>query len=142
MGSCTVSLRLALLGTHCTACKLHKFFIVPARLAECECMHACMFFLSRDGVHGLHHAHAQDVEWSYPRLDHFIATTSEDAKHGSIHNFNVGAFANHWHGDYTLKIRPGTWAHVFHTAYDDFLQGKTTNMFGEKYDRSVCGGSS
>ncbi|CAG8646266.1 13557_t:CDS:1 [Funneliformis mosseae] len=45
--------------------------------------------------------------------------------------FFRGAFAYHWHNNWSTDLNPNCWMGVMQTAYDSFLNGTQTNIYGE-----------
>ncbi|RIA91352.1 hypothetical protein C1645_767628 [Glomus cerebriforme] len=46
-------------------------------------------------------------------------------------NFFRGAFAYHWHNNWSRELIPSCWMGVINTAYDSFINGTQTNIYGE-----------
>jgi len=48
-----------------------------------------------------------------------------------IDNFFRGAYAYHWHNNWSRELIPSCWMGVMNTAYDAFINGTQSNIYGE-----------
>ncbi|KAK9765256.1 hypothetical protein K7432_006549 [Basidiobolus ranarum] len=51
----------------------------------------------------------------------------------AFENFFPGAFTYHWHNNWKTPILPHSWFGVMQQEFDNFLNGKSVNYYGEKF---------
>ncbi|KAF9194046.1 hypothetical protein BGZ51_001391 [Haplosporangium sp. Z 767] len=51
--------------------------------------------------------------------------------------FLTGAYAYHWHNSWLTPIEPKSWMGLMRQAYDDFVEGRRPNLYGEWFQENL-----
>ncbi|KAH7053760.1 hypothetical protein BKA57DRAFT_260116 [Linnemannia elongata] len=51
--------------------------------------------------------------------------------------FLSGAYAHHWHNSWQTPIEANSWMGLMRAAYDDFVEGRRPNLYGEWFRDSI-----
>ncbi|KAF8923975.1 hypothetical protein BGZ58_002317, partial [Dissophora ornata] len=52
--------------------------------------------------------------------------------------FMTGAYAYHWHNNWLIPSDPKSWMGLMRKAYDDFVEGRRPNLYGEWFSDILC----